>query len=86
MLLIEFLGLLPLRAGRHVRGLSSDCLRKRFLGSISRQSDEFSDKKDHNLGEKNDSELNVKIPGTGIPSPPTELTLTSRPHRIGQRV
>lgn len=28
----------------------------------------------------------MKIPGTGIPSPPTELTLTRRPHLIGQRV
>lgn len=84
MLLIEFLGLLPLRAGRHVRGLTSGSLSKQFFGSISRQSDVLSDKKTIILG-KRDSELNMKIPGTGIPSPPTELTLTRRPPLIGQR-
>lgn len=52
VLLIEFLGLLPLRAGRHVRGLTSGCLIKHFFGSISRQSDVFSDKKTIILGER----------------------------------
>lgn len=44
MLFVEFLGLLSLRAGRHVRGSLLGCLGKRFSGSIGRQSEE----KDHN--------------------------------------
>lgn len=85
MLFVEFLGLLSLRAGRHVRGSLLGCLGKRFSGSIGRQSEEISDKKTIiEGGEKNDSVWDMKTPGTGIPSPPTALTLTRRPHRIGR--